>query len=160
MKNTSDVLCKLDATKFVPNNAYFVFLDVKSLNSIILSVEGIKAVKESFDNNTSKNVATRVKTTFSALSLTLNNFVFNSKHYLQIKGCVKGTICAPSYANMFVDHFKKKYIYSFLQGISLIYLRFIDNIFFIWTGTKEPLTNCLNNLNKKRNSINFEYKIS
>ena len=79
---------------------------------------------------------------------------------LQIKGCARGMICAPSYANIFMDHFEKKYIYPLLQGLSLIYLRFIDDIFFIWTGTKEQLTNCLNNLNKKLNSIKFECKIS
>ena len=71
-----------------------------------------------------------------------------------------GTICAPSYANIFMNHIEKKYIYPFLQGLSLIYLRFIDDIFFIWTGTKKQLTNCWNNLNKKHNSIKFEYKIS
>ena len=97
--------------------------------------------------------------TLLALILTLNNFVFNCKHYLLIKGCAIGTICTPSYAHIFMDHFEKKYIYRFLQGLSLIYLRFIDDIFLIWTGTKEQLTNCLNNLNKKHNSIKFEYKI-
>ena len=30
-----------------------------------------------------------------ALILTLNNFIFNSKFYFQIKGCAMGTICAP-----------------------------------------------------------------
>ena len=60
-----------------------------------------------------------------------------------------GTICAPYYANIFIDHFEKKYIYPFLKGLSLIYLRFTDDIFFLRTGTKEQLVNCLNNLNKK-----------
>ena len=70
-----------------------------------------------------------------------------------------GSICVPFYAIISMDHFEKKYIYPFLQILSLIYLRFID-IFFIWTGTKEQLTNCLNNLNKKHNSIKFIYKIT
>ena len=50
--------------------------------------------------------------------------------------------------------------YPFLQGLSLIYSRFNNDIVFICTGTKEQLTNCLNNLKKKHNSIKFEYKIS
>ena len=52
-----------------------------------------------------------------------------------------GMICAPSYANIFMDHFEKKYIDPFLEGLSIIYLRFIDDIFFIWTGNKEQLAN-------------------
>ena len=57
-------------------------------------------------------MATKVVTTFLALVLTLNNFVFNCKHYLQIKGSAMGMVCAPSYANIFMDH----YVYSFLQA--------------------------------------------
>ena len=69
-------------------------------------------------------------------------------------------ICTPLSAIIFMDHFEKKYICPFLQGISLIYLWFIGDIFFIWTGSKEQLTNCLNDFNKKHNPIKFEDKIS
>ena len=60
-----------------------------------------------------------------------------------------GTVCTPPSADIFMDCFEKKHIYSFLPGLSLIQLWFSDNIFFIWTGTEEHLTNVLNNLNKK-----------
>ena len=71
-----------------------------------------------------------------------------------------GTIFAPAYGNIFMDHFEGKYIYPFLEGLSLSYLRFIDDIFFIWTGSKDQLITFLNDLNRKHNSIKFEYKIS
>ena len=158
VKDTTKFLLKLDAIKSVPSNVYLVSLDVKSLNTSISNAEGIKTVKESFGKHTSKNVVAWVITTFLVLILTLNNFAFSCKHYLQIKGCAMDMICTPSYANM--DHFENKYVYPFFQGFSLIYLLFIDVVFFIWTGTKEQLTNCLNNLSKKHNSIKFEYKIS
>ena len=68
-----------------------------------------------------------------------------------------GTICAPSYANIFMDHFERKFIYPFIKTFLLIYLRFIDDIFFIWTGSKAGLEKFLNELNKKHPSIKFEY---
>ena len=58
----------------------------------------------------------------------LSNFVFNCKNYLQIRGCAIGTIRAPAYANIFMDHYERKYIYPYLEGLSLSYLRFIDDI--------------------------------
>ena len=70
------------------------------------------------------------------------------------------TICTPAYANIFMDHFERKYIYSFLEGLSLSYLRFNDNILFIWTGSIDQLITFSNDLNAKHNSIKFEYKIS
>ena len=59
-----------------------------------------------------------------------------------------------------MDHFGRKYIYLFLDSFSLSYVRFIDNIFFIWTGSKDQLITFLNDLNTKRNFIKFEYKLS
>ena len=65
------------------------------------------------------------------------------------------TICAPSYANIFMDHFEKKRIYPFVKGFSLIYLRFIGDIFFIWTGNKKDLMKFLNELNTKHEPLNL-----
>ena len=106
-----DFLLKLDAIS-IANNAYLVSLDAKLLYTSIPNAEGIKAVKESFNKHTSKNVATEVITTFLALILTLDNFVFNCNYYLQIKGCVMSMIYPPSNGNIFMDLFEKKYIYT------------------------------------------------
>ena len=71
-----------------------------------------------------------------------------------------GTICAPSYANIFMDHLERKLIYLFFKNFSLIYLRFIDDIFFISTGSKTDLEKFSNELNTKHRSIKLEYEIS
>ena len=91
---------KINADEFVPDNSYLVSRDVKLLYTSSLNAEGIKAAKKSLDNHPKRIVATKGITTFLALILTLNNFIFNSANYLQTKGCAMGTICAPSYANI------------------------------------------------------------
>ena len=50
-------------------------------------------------------------------------------------------------------------MYSFIKTFSCSYLRFIEDIFFIWTGSKTDLENFLNELNTKHPSIKFEYEI-
>ena len=129
VKDTSDFISKLKVVVTVPDNSCLVSLDVKSLYRNIPDSEVIKAVKTSLDSFSRKTITTKVITTFLSLILTLSNFTFNCKNYIQIKGCAMGTICAPSYANIFVDHFERKYSSLFLQELSLIYLRFINNIF-------------------------------
>ena len=47
------------------------------------------------------------KKKFTALMPSLSNFIFKCKNHLQIKGCVRGTIYASSYANIFMVHFEK-----------------------------------------------------
>ena len=69
------------------------------------------------------------------------------------------TICPPFWTN-FTDHFENKFIYPFIKRASLVYLRFIDDIFFIWTGNKKDLMKFLNELNSKDESFKFEHRIS
>ena len=74
-----------------------------------------------------RNIGTRIISTLLRLVLTLNNFVFNSQNYLQIKGCAMGTKCAPSYANIFMGMLEERYIYQLIE--KNFYLLFIDGIF-------------------------------
>ena len=160
VRDTTDFLQKLDKVKNIPNDCLLVTLDVKSLYTNIPNNEGIKAVREAYDNHPNKTVATKVIITFLSLILTLNNFVFNSINYLQIMGCAMGTICAPAYANIFMAQFEKQHIYPYIKNKSILYLRYIDDIFMIWTGTKQELLIFLENLNSKHKTIKFEHNIS
>ena len=111
-------------------------------------------------NTQKKTLPTKVIVTFLSLILTLNYFTFNSKFYLQTRGCAMGTICAPSYANIFMEHFEKTHIYPLIENKTKLYLRYIDDIIMIWTGSENELFNFLNDLNKKHRSIKFDYKYS
>ena len=67
----------------------------------------------------------------------MNNFTFNGNHYLQVKRCARGTKCAMSYANLCIGKFEKKYIYNRIKNKSKLYLKFIVDIFMVWTASKE-----------------------
>ena len=70
------------------------------------------------------------------------------------------TVCAPAYANISMAQFEKQYIYPYIKNKSILYLRYIDDIFMIWTGTKQELLIFLENLNSKHKTIKFEHNIS
>ena len=135
-------------------------IDVKSLYTNIPNNEGIKAVGEAYHNHPNKTVATKVIKTFLSLILTLNKFVFNFINYLQIMECAMSTICAPAYANIFMAQFGKQHIYPYIKNKSILYLRYIDYIFMIWTGTKQDLLMFLEKLNSKHKTIKFEHNLS
>ena len=105
-------------------------------------------------------VSAKAIITFLSLILTLNNFVFNWTHYLQTMGCAMGTICAPSYSNIFMANFEAKHIYQYIKEMSLLYLRYIDDIFMIWKGTKAELMTFMKKLNEKYKTIKFDFQIS
>ena len=99
-------------------------------------------------------------TTFLALILTLSNFIFNLKLYFQIKSSVMGTKCAPTYANIFMSEFEERYIYLLVRNKSSNYLRFINDIFMIWTVSENELNSFINEINKETSFHKFDFKFS
>ena len=149
IKDTKAFINKIDNFA-VPPHAFLVTMDVKSS---IPNNEGIASVKKKY-NYPNKTIPTKIIARFLALMMTLNNFIFNSKFYLQIKGCVTGTICAPSCPNL------KKNIYSQIKDKSVIYLRYIDNIFMVWIKSKSELRHFMNEINQKHQSVKSDFKFS
>ena len=59
------------------------------------------------------------------------------------------TICTPAYANMSMAKFELKYIYPYIKNKTKMFLRFIDDLFMIRTGSEQELLDFMNDLNKK-----------
>ena len=132
---------------------------MRSLYTNIPNEEGIQAVRDTL-NSSSSRIAARIITTFLFLILTLNNFVFNGINYLQTKGCAMGTKCAPSYANIFMGTFEERHIYPRILHKTRIFLRYIDDLFFIWRGTENKLQTVLEEINEVHPTIKFDYETS
>ena len=159
VRDTKDFPSKLNHVRHIPKESLLVTLDVKSLHTDIPNNEGIKAVREAYDKHPSKTVSTKVIIKFLSAILTLNYFIFNCSHYLQIMGCSMGTICAPAYANIFMAQFEAKKIYPYIHGKAPLFLGYIDDIFMIWNGTKEEVISFIGELNNKHKPKNCDYKI-
>ena len=157
VKDSTDFIRKINSMEKIPDNSILVTMDVRSLYTNIPNKEGIEAVETTLKR---KNIGTTIISTFLRLVLTLNNFVFNNQNYLQIKGCAMGTKCAPSYANIFMGMFEERYIYPLIEKISNFYLRFIDDIFLIWTGTTDQLMKFKQQINEVHPSIKFDFNFS
>ena len=114
-------------------------------------------MKKKHDHYPKKTIHTKIIITF--LILTIKNFIFNSKFYLQIKGGAIGTICAPSYANTFMLEFEEKYIHLLIKTKSVIYLCYIDD-FTIWIKFESKLRLFMNEINQKHQSIKLDFKFS
>ena len=82
--------------------------------------------------------------------------MFNCKIYLEIRGCAIGTAGTSSYASILMGRFEKKLIiYSFIKDKVELFLRYIDDISFIWKGAEKELKNFFNELNKSILPLNW-----
>ena len=107
VKDTTDFRNKLTAIDNLPDNALPVSLDVTSLYTNIPHNEGIDACRFILQKRTNKHIPTETICDLIRIILTMNNFTFNSKHYLQKHGTAMGTRIAPSYANLFLGKFER-----------------------------------------------------
>ena len=160
VKDTNDFLLKLDqCTGSIDDNTFLVTMDVGSLYTNIPNDEGVRATRV-FLSRAGLTPLIPIIVKFLWLILTLNNFVFNGINYLQTNGASMGTKCSPNYANLFMAHFEEMYIYPRIKGKSLLYLRYIDDIFLIWKGSKQDLEKFILEINSVHNTIKFDVKFS
>ena len=108
IKDTTHFLNKLEQLGQLPDNAFLVTLDVSSLYTNIPHNEGIDACRHFLDTRirNPSTISTETLCDLIRMILTMNNFTFNDKNYLQIHGTAMGTRMAPSYANLFLAKFE------------------------------------------------------
>ena len=138
----------------VPANSLLLTMGIESLYTSIPNSEVIALNKKRY-NYIHKTLPTKIIQTFLALILTLNNFVYNSKFYLQITGCAIG--CVIGCANILMAEFKQKYIYLLIKDKSILFLCYID-IFIVRTKSEKQLKDFMSGMNQKHSSTKFDYK--
>ena len=86
------------------------------------------------------------------LVLKNNVFEFDEKFYLQTQGTAMGTKMAPAYANLFMGKLEERLRQIGNKHI-LLWRRFIDDIFIVWTGTETEFLNYIQAINKPHKTI-------
>ena len=88
-----------------------------------------------------------------------NYFEFNGNVKQQLSGTAIGTKRAPPYACIFIDKVETDFLES--QKLKpMVWFRYIDDIFFIWTHCELELQRFLEELNKTHPNLKFTNKSS
>ena len=145
MRDTKDFLIKLSSVKNIPENNFLVTMDVSSFSSLYTNIdhkEGAEACFKKLEERKNKSIPSITIKNLILMILKSNAFRFGNEYYRQITGTAMGTPMAPNYANLFMDNFEQNLLHDYSQktGLSpLVWFRFIDEVFFIWTGSKNSL---------------------
>ena len=158
IRDSSHLIKILDNVS-LPSTTILVALDVKSLYPSIPQNEAINVcgtfVQQHYND---PNITNMIKI-FLYYILANNTFIFNNKPYLQLRGTAMGTKTAPSLANLFMAHLEQKFLTS-QPHTPLYWLRYIDDIFLLWTTSEQNLNTFLTNLNEFHPTIKFTSEIS
>ena len=94
-----------------------------------------------------------------------NCFGFNEKYFLQTRGVAMGTSCAPAFANVSLG-FKEQFVESIAKAADgsqdglIFYVRYIDDIFLIFNGTKSACQSCLDDISLKLKPFKIGWEIN
>ena len=158
LRDTTDFLEKIRHIK-LPSNSFLATLDVESMYTNIDIKDGLKAVFNNFKANPNPSRPDLEILELLKLCLENNDFEFNGNWFLQISGTAMGKKFAPSYANIFMAEWEKA-AFNSCQLLPLVYLRFLDDIFLIWTYSKDEFDQFIQTLNNFHPSVKLKATVS
>ncbi|KAM9330952.1 uncharacterized protein KIAA0825 homolog [Gastrophryne carolinensis] len=164
LRDSLDLLSKLDQLH-LPEHCLLVTCDVEALYSNISHELAMRTVDYflSMEANTQPR---RRQFILDAIYFVLehNYFVFNKSYYRQRMGVAMGAKCAPSIANLFLGWWEREVVFNdsvnLNQGHIVAWFRFIDDILFLWDGTKTECDEFLSTLNNNDLNITLTSQVS
>jgi hypothetical protein len=160
LQDTPDLLRQFETLKEsnLPQGSFPVSIDVVGLYTNIPHEDGMRSMEEALEGRKDKTVKTSLLITLLDHVLKQNIFEFNGELYLQKLGTAIGTRVAPTYANLFmamIDEKVKKCTTGKDFNWIYFYRRFIDDIFVIWTGSRESFLQFMEEINVLHPTIKF-----
>ena len=157
LTDTNASINLIETTK-LPENCILASIDVSCLYTNIPHDEGKRFAMEALANSDPTPGQPPLEVIGELIDLVLI-FEFDGKHYLQIQGTAMGTKMAPAYANLFMGIIEDR-LRSIGGDNILLWKRFIDDIFLVWTGTEDELRMFLTDINKVHRTIQFTCELS
>ena len=162
IRDTKDFLCKLNQLKSIPDKSILVTMDVGSLYTNIDHHEGADACFEALEKRKNKTITSSPLRRLILLVLKSNIFRFDNTYYQQIKGTAMGTPMAVNYANLFLEKFETEMLNEYERKTNLrpyIWMRYIDDIFFIWHHDQKSLQEFIKFCDNYSKSVKMKSKI-
>ncbi|XP_057312038.1 uncharacterized protein LOC130650523 [Hydractinia symbiolongicarpus] len=140
VKDTKHLIQRLQTIPAQNEHVLLVSADVSSLYTNIPHQEGVDAcihfIRKYRNTLPSFTPNEHVIRTLFSFILENNYFMFLNEIYLQLLGTAMGTKVAPPYASLFLGLFEQVFIFDKFPNLITIFIRFLDDIFFIWEHNK------------------------
>ena len=144
----------------VPDNAILVTMDVTSLYPSIPQEECLQVIYNELHTNRHL-LAFDPNLVIKLLHVNMNNtyFTFGGLTYQQISGTAMGAPFSPTIANIYMSVTLSRFLN--LKCVKpLLFKRYIDDIFLIWTESIDNLHTFLKELNSFHSSLRFTHQLS
>ena len=143
----------------VPAHTLLFSADVDSLYTNIETDLGVRAVRAAFAKYPDHMRPGAQLLELLTLTLTRNDFEFNGNYYLQVCGCAMGRKYSPAYADLYMADWESE-AFKKCTLKPLLYLRYLDDLFGLWTHTEAQFLEFVAVLNSHHPRIKIKHEIS
>lgn len=146
LRDTYDFVSKI-RNQPIPKHSFLVTGDVTALYTNMQFDRVMETVRKAFRKHPSPDRPDDFLLSLLDLTIRNNDFEFYGTTYLQTCGMAMGKTYAPGLADIYMEEFDEKAHQYHI--VPILYFRFLDDIFFIWTGSEDELQlfgNYLNSL--------------
>ena len=154
IKDTDDFIRRIRDIIDLPSVVLLITLDVVSLYHSIPHDFGLCALKNFLLHRNLPVIVVKAIHNMTEMVLKKNVFEFNSECFLQISGTAIGTKIAPPYGNIVMSIFERKLLTGSCNK-PLVWFRYIDDIFAIWTYGEDKLKDFMLYINSIHSSFQF-----
>ena len=159
LEGTRDFLYRIEELQNIPAGTLLVSFDVVGLYPHIPHDEGLQIMKKYLDKPEDQSVTSENLYKLAEIVLKHNYFEYGQDVYQQILGTATGTKFAPPYANIFMAGLEEE-IFKNPNFKSFLWLRYLDDIFCLWTEDIDKSKEFFNYLNEFHPSIKFAMEYS
>lgn len=157
VRDSMHVIARLDDVRVISPVILFTF-DISALYTNIPPEDGIAAVSRAFLRNPDLRRPDLTILSMLRLLLSTNDFSFRGERFLQTHGTAMGCAFGASYANIYLSEWDQAIHRHPLTP--LVWLRFIDDVFGVWTHGEEQLLSFRDFINTIYPSINVTLSYS
>ncbi len=133
-------------------------MDIESLYTNTETEMGLAAVMKCFKKYLDKDRPEMEILRLLELSLSKNDFEFDGKFYLQVKGTAMGKSFALAYAKIYVAYWEET-VFPKCRKLPMQYWRYLDDVWVIWEGTEKELREFVEDLNQHCSSIWVKWEL-
>ena len=159
LEDTRDFLYRIEQLQNIPKGTLLVSFNVFGSYPHIPHEEGLQIMKKYLDKREDQSVTSENLYKLAEIVLKHNYFEFGQGVYQHILDTVIGTKFAPPYANIFMAGLEEE-IFKIPKFKPFLWLRYLDDIFCLWTEVVDKLKEFFNYLNEFHPSIKFTMEYS
>lgn len=159
IKDTYDFINKI-RNQVIPSTALLVTGDVTALYTNMQFDRTLTAVQRALDNAGFGHKLKGYILDLLNLTLKNNDFSFNGEFFLQICGTAMGKCYAPALADLYMQEIDYNACEGPFSNLIKLFFRFLDDIFFVWLGSRDQLKNLETFLNNIIPGIKITFNIS